>query len=216
MIKLYRMEAKAGGVGEVVLYGTIGASWWGDGITAAQFKKDLNALGNVSKINLRISSDGGVITEAQAMYALLNEHPATIDVHIDGIAASAASFIAMVGKKIYIADGGFVMIHNAQGGGQGDAAYFEKFAARLRVANEMIQKKYADRTGQSIAKIADWMDKSTWFTAVEAVKFGFATDLVPNVGAVAFNNSALLSSYAGTPELLRPNRNKFLALKGKK
>jgi ATP-dependent protease ClpP protease subunit len=105
-----------GVIGEIYLY-----DWFGDGVTAKQFADDLKALGNVKTIDLRINSEGGSVFDGKAMYSLLNEHKAKIIVHIDGLAASAASFVAMAGDEIEIAEGGFVMIHNAYMVAMGDA-----------------------------------------------------------------------------------------------
>src|SRR5688500_9703008 len=86
----YRMVNKANDRGEIWLYGIIGMDWFGDGVTAKQFADDLKKLGKVQTIDLRINSDGGVVTDARAMYNLLVEHEAKVITHIDGIAASAA------------------------------------------------------------------------------------------------------------------------------
>src|SRR5262245_65110073 len=75
----------------------------------------------VKTLDLHINSDGCVIDDARAIYNLLVAHPATVITHIDGIAASAASFVAMAGKTIHMAEGGFFMIHNARGGVTGTA-----------------------------------------------------------------------------------------------
>lgn len=87
----YHMLPNASGSGEVWLYGPIGSSWTGDGISANQFRKDLKALGAVRTIDLRINSEGGDVFDGKAMYVLLQEHQAEIVVHVDGLAASAAS-----------------------------------------------------------------------------------------------------------------------------
>src|SRR4051812_48224201 len=100
----YRMVNKGNSAGEIYLYGIIGVSkdnFFGiDGISAKDFADDLKSLGDVKTIDLRINSDGGVVDDARAIYNLLVSHSATINVHIDGIAASAASFVAMTGKTI--------------------------------------------------------------------------------------------------------------------
>lgn len=208
MLHTYRMENKGANSGEITLYGNIGTSFWdSDGVSAAMFKKDLRALGAVKNIDLRLNSDGGVITEAQAMYNLLVEHPASVHVHIDGIAASAASFLAMAGDKITIAEGGFVMIHNARGGVMGQAEDFEAAAQILRAMNATIRKKYADRTGQPLDQIRKWMDAETWFDGAQAVEYGFATDMSENMKMVACCSSSLLTGYCNVPQSVRRNRN---------
>ncbi len=211
MLHTYRMENRGASTGEITLYGNIGSSFWdAEGVSAAQFRKDLRALGAVKNIDLRLNSDGGVITEAQAMYNLLVEHPATVHVHIDGIAASAASFLAMAGDKITIAEGGFVMIHNARGGVMGQAEDFEAAAQILRTMNATIRKKYADRTGQSLDQIRKWMDAETWFDGPQAVEHGFATDIVENMKMVACCSSGLMTGYCNAPQAVRRNRSKAI------
>src|SRR6185369_13034984 len=88
----YRMLAKGKDNAEIYLYGVIGGDWFGEGVTAKQFADDLKKLGNVKTIDLRINSEGGSVFDGKAMYSLLNEHPAKVVTHIDGLAASAASF----------------------------------------------------------------------------------------------------------------------------
>ena len=181
----YRMLNKGVDRGEIWLYGTIGSDWYGEGVTAKQFADDLRKLGAVKTIDVRINSDGGLVTDAQAIYSLLVEHKAEIAVHIDGIAASAASFVAMAGKTIAIAEGGFVMIHNARMGAYGEAADMERAAAILRTVNETIIAKYVARTGAAAADIKKWMDAETWFTGPEAVAAGFADTIVENLKVAA-------------------------------
>jgi ATP-dependent protease ClpP protease subunit len=98
---------------ELILYGDISSySWWGDKITPKQFNDDLNALGDVSEIVVRINSGGGDVFAANAIYTRLKDHAAKITVKIDGWAASAATIIAMAGDSIQIPASGVFMIHD--------------------------------------------------------------------------------------------------------
>lgn len=203
----YRMVNRAGR-GEVYLYGPIGLSWFGDGVTAKQFAKDLKDLGNVSEIDLRINSDGGSVPEAEAIYTHLVEHKARVTAHIDGIAASAASFIAMAGETILIADSGFVMIHEARMMEYGTADDFRRFADLLDRTTDKIVKKYADRTKNSEAKIRDWMKAETWFVGDEAVKNGFADKVVENLKVAA--SLSRPEVFKNLPAALRPNRSQAM------
>lgn len=180
----YRMTAR-GGRGEIWLYGVIGQDFWGEGITAKQFVADLKKLGGVSAIDLRINSEGGSVVDAEAIYTHLVEHKAPVTAHIDGIAASAASFIAMAGDEIVIAESGFVMIHEARMGDFGTAEEKRRLADLLDRTNEKIVAKYAARTRNSEAKLRDWMKAETWFLGDEAVKAGFADRLVENLRVAA-------------------------------
>lgn len=180
----YRMTNRAGR-GEVYLYGPIGMSWFGDGVTAKQFAKDLKDLGGVSAIDLRINSEGGSVPEAEAIYTHLIEHKAKVTAHIDGMAASAASFIAMAGDEILISDSGFVMIHDARMLDYGTADDFRRAADLLDRTTDKIVKKYAMRTKNDEKKIRDWMKDETWFIGEEAVKNGFADKVVENLKVAA-------------------------------
>jgi ATP-dependent Clp protease protease subunit len=206
----YRMAKSGGDRGEIFLYGLIGISsdnFFGiDGITAKDFAEDLRALGQVKSIDLRINSDGGVIDDARAIYNLLVSHPATIATHIDGIAASAASFVAMAGRTVEMAEGGFLMIHNARGGMYGTADDFAKAVDVFRSYDEQIRKTYAARTGRSDAELKGWMDEETWFTAEEAKANGFVDTIVENMKAAAVAPSRLAATYRHRPNELLPRR----------
>jgi len=200
----YRMLNKSNDRGEIWLYGSIGADWFGDGVTAKQFADDLKKLGTVNAIDLRINSDGGVVTDARAMYNLLVEHKAKVNVHIDGIAASAASFLAMAGDTIEIAEGGFVMVHNARGVTIGDAGDHERMGGVLRQVNQTIIDTYVARTKRDAKQVKKWMDAETWFTGKEAVANGFADKIVENMKVAA--SLAHPEMFRNLPAALRPNR----------
>jgi ATP-dependent Clp protease protease subunit len=180
----YRMVAK-GEDAEIYLYGDIGDSWFGDGITATKFAEDLKALGKVANITVRINSYGGDVFQGLTMYRLLVDHPAKIDVHIDGIAASIASVIAMAGDAVHIAEAGFLMIHNAWGIAAGDATEMRRMADLLEQSSSSIRDVYAGRTGNTDAAIKAWMDAETWFDSQAAVDNNFATDVVENLKVAA-------------------------------
>jgi ATP-dependent Clp protease protease subunit len=181
----YRVVNRGSDRAEIYLYGIIGADWFGDGVTAKTFADDLKELGNVKTIDLRINSEGGSVFDGKAMYSLLVEHKAKIITHIDGLAASAASFIAMAGDEIEIAEGGFVMIHNAWMFAMGDARELRRTADLLDTVNGTILDVYVARTKGDKKEIAKMMDDETWMTAAEAVKNGFADKMVENLKVAA-------------------------------
>jgi ATP-dependent Clp protease protease subunit len=199
----YKMTNRAGR-GEIYLYGAIGMSWFGDGVTAKQFAKDLKELGNVSAIDLRINSEGGSVPEAEAIYTHLVEHKAKVTAHIDGMAASAASFIAMAGEEILISESGFVMIHDARMMTYGTAEDFKRAADLLDRTTDKIVGKYAKRTKNEESKIRKWMKDETWFIGEEAVKNGFADKVVENLKVAA--SIADPTMYKNLPAALRPGR----------
>lgn len=199
----YRISAK-GDAAEIYLYGDVGDSWFG-GISAKQFADDLKAIGSVKKLDLRINSYGGDVFEGLAMYRLLVENSAKITVHIDGIAASIASVIAMAGDEIRIAEAGQMMIHNAWGVAIGDAETMRTTAGLLDTTSTAICDVYVSRTGRAAADIQAMMDAETWLTADEAVEFGFANSVSENLRIAAkfdpakykFKNAP--KNLAGTP-----------------
>lgn len=171
---------------EILIYEEIGESFWGGtGISAKQFTEDLAALGNVKVLNVRINSPGGDVFEGAAIKTQLEQHPATKNVFIDGLAASAASYIAMAGNRIEISQNALFMIHNASGGVLGNAKDMRQMADLLEKIDITIAEMYQRRTEQPLADIQAWMDVETWFTADEAVKNGFADALMEEAAAVA-------------------------------
>lgn len=208
----YEFRNKTANSAEITLYGPIGEDFFGEGISAKRFTQELKGLGNVRNIDLHIDSPGGSVTDARVIYTRLVEHSAKITVKIDGYAASAASFIAMAGDDIQIAEGGFFMIHNARGISIGDAAEMEKTAALLRAVTDTIAQTYVARTAKSKKKIKDWMDAETWFNGSEAVSEGFADSLMANKQMVA---CSWPDQFRNLPKGLRPRAAKIATLKSR-
>lgn len=167
-----------GSRGEIWLYDQVGQSFWGDGVTAKSFQKDLAALGKVTNIDLRINSPGGDVFEGFAIYNQLAQHPANIDVYVDGVAASISSVIAMCGNKIHMAKNSMMMIHNPQGVAIGDEREMDRVKALLKQVKSNLTSTYTARTGNKAEKVENWMDEETWFTADAAVENGFADTVI--------------------------------------
>jgi ATP-dependent Clp protease protease subunit len=173
---------------DVFLYDEIGPSAYGL-LGADIIAKEIKTAKN-EPIRLRINSPGGSVFEATAMLSLLKEHKPGVDVIVDGIAASAASFLAMVGKTITMAEGSMMMIHRAIGFTIGNAAEHAKSIELLGKVDGQITSIYANRTGRSEADIGEMLDAETWMTSHEALAAGFATHItgpsgVKNVGIKA-------------------------------
>ena len=152
---------------KMLLYGEIG---WE--VRAAEFVPALDAVTD-SHIDLHISSPGGDVFEALAIMNALKEHPATKTVYIDGLAASAASFIAVgIGGEVIMRPGAEMMIHNAQGGAWGDMNDMHAIIERLESASATIADIYAAKTGTDAATWRAAMDAETWFSADEALAAG--------------------------------------------
>ena len=166
-------------------------------------------MGNVKSIDVRIDSPGGSVTDASTMYALLMDHSATINMRIDGLAASAASYLAMAGDNISINEAGFMMIHAARAYGSGTATDFRKIADTLDMVTDTISNVYVARTSQNKKTIDDWMRAETWFTGREAKENGFADTLIENKTAGQKNRATAraklyVEAFGALPEALRP------------
>lgn len=195
----------------IYIYADIGESWWGDGVTAKTIADELKALGAVDSIDVHINSYGGDVFDGLAIYRQLVEHKATITTHIDGIAASAASVIAMAGSTIKISEGGFLMIHDAWTIAVGNAKELRDTAERIDVTSGELAKLYAARSGKkSEQEVRDLMLAETWFTAQEAVDAGLADEVMQNLRAAARAVPGFVTyvrAYEGLAEDQRPFRN---------
>ncbi|EEG10293.1 head maturation protease, ClpP-related [Pseudogulbenkiania ferrooxidans] len=191
----YRVANSAGEEATVYLYDAIGG-WWG--ITAADFVKDLAAI-TAPTIRLHINSPGGDVFDARAMATAIRNHPSKVVAQIDGLAASAATYVALSADEVEIADGGFFMIHRAWTLAMGNAGELRDTANLLDKIDASISADYQRKTGESAEQIDAWMGAETWFTAQEALDHGF----VDRIGASAnVENHWNLSAYAKAPKAL--------------
>ncbi len=181
---------------EMFIYDTIGPDWAGL-ISAKGVIDQLKAMGDVAAIDVRINSQGGSVFEGLGIYNALKNHPAKVTVHIDGIALSAASFIAMAGDTINIAENGMMMIHAPYAEMRGSARDLRKQAKLLDQLTAQMVGIYAARTGLTDTEITSLVNKETWFQASEAKAKGFATNITPNK---AISASADLSQFKNVPD----------------
>ncbi len=180
----YRFKAKANKSAEIQIYEDVGAGWFG-GVTAKQISDDIKAAGAVEQLDVRIASYGGDVSDGMAIYRMLVEHKARVTAHIDGVAASVASVIAMAGDEIVIAESGSMMIHEGWTIAMGHADDMRAAADHLERSSVLIAGIYADRSKQPLQKVKDWMKATTWFYGQEAVDNGFATGVAQNMKAAA-------------------------------
>lgn len=157
---------------EITIYDLIG---W-DGVTAAQFIKELNAV-RASHITLRVSSDGGVVSDGLAIYSALLRHPAKIHAYVDGMAASAASFVVMAGDIVTMSPKSRMMIHDAVMVAGGPADFLRQQANILDKESDNIAAIYADKAGGTVEEWRDRMKAETWFSDREAVEAGLADNI---------------------------------------
>ena len=151
-------------------------TWFGDEITPKQFKTEL--FSESGDITVWINSPGGDVFAASQIYNLLMDYPGKVTVKIDGIAASAASVIAMAGSEVLMSPVSMMMIHNPVTIAYGDAEEMEKAIAMLSEVKESIINAYELKTGLSRAKISHLMDAESWFNAKKAVELGFADQIM--------------------------------------
>ena len=151
-------------------------TWWGDEITPQMFRSELNAA--EGDIDLWINSPGGDCYAAAQIYNMLMEYKGNVNVKIDGIAASAASVVAMAGATVEISPVGTIMIHNPMTVSIGDTHEMERTITFLAEIKESIINAYEIKTGLSRAKISRLMDAETWMNAKKAVELGFADSVL--------------------------------------
>lgn len=214
-----RMSAEDSDTAEIMLYGQIvedGPKWWKwseEDKSAAEFDKAIKEVREkgAKKLLLRINSPGGVCTESVAMRAILGSAGFDeINIRIEGMCASAATDIATLpGAHVAICEGGEYMIHNPWCYALGNANELEHTIERLRNIEATSRGFYAKKSGQSEEQIKEWMDAETWFTAEQAVEYGFADELLEaEVGgespaaacASAREMAAMLSLYKSVPQ----------------
>lgn len=159
------------------LYGTIAEeSWFDDDVTPQIFKDELNA--GSGDITVWINSPGGDCVAAAQIYNMLTQYKGNVTVKIDGIAASAASVIAMAGNMVLMSPVSMMMIHNPATVAFGDHAEMQKAIDMLAEVKESIINAYVIKTGLSRSKLSHLMDAETWMDANKAVELGFADDIV--------------------------------------
>jgi ATP-dependent protease ClpP protease subunit len=155
----------------------IGENWDGTGVTPNRISAALRNIGG-RPVTVQINSPGGNFFDGLAIYNMLRAHPEAVTVQILGVAASAASIIAMAGDTIQVAKAGIVMVHNTQWFAMGDRHAFVDRAETMAVFDDALAGLYVDRTGRPRAEIERMMDAETYLSGESAVQDGFADDLL--------------------------------------
>jgi len=177
----FKNSADDEAVGELLLYGNLAnRTWWDDEITPKNFNKDLDNLGSKDELHIRINSYGGDVFAGHAIYNSIKnykrKHGALVKIFIDGIAASAASVVAMAGDKIIMPSNSMMMIHDPMIG----VCKYLNIADMTQYINELEKVKvsivntYHEKTGLDKEKIAEAMKNTTWMNADEAIEAGYA------------------------------------------
>ena len=175
------------------LYGTIAEeSWFDDDVTPQMFRDELFA-GN-GPVTIWVNSPGGDCIAASQIYSMLMDYKGNVTVKIDGIAASAASVIAMAGTKVLMAPTALMMIHNPATAAFGDHVDMQKAIEMLDEVNESIINAYEIKTGLSHAQLSHMMDETTWMNAKKAIELGFADDLLTDEKLTASSEAYAFSA----------------------
>lgn len=162
---------------ELIFNGPISSeTWWGDEITPAMFRDELAKVSG--NLTVWLNSPGGDCFSASQIYTMLRNHKGKVTVKIDGIAASAASVVAMAGDETLITPTGMMMIHNPMTFASGNKSDMEKAIAALEEVKESIINAYARKTGLPRNKISEFMDDETWMNAEKALQLGFADGIL--------------------------------------
>lgn len=193
----YKITAAAKASAELDIMAEIG----GFGIRAADFIRDLRALGDVQRLTLNINSPGGEVFDGLAIYNALKRHPARITVRIDGIAASIASAVAMAGDKVLMPDNAMLMIHDPAGIVVGTAEDMRELAGVLDKTRASLVSIYKGKTGLPEEELEAMMAAETWLTAAEAKAKGFC-DRVLEPMRLAADARTLTARYRHVPAAL--------------
>lgn len=204
MKKFWSFIKNSDAVGELQLYGEIASeSWWGDEVTPKDFKNDLDKLGDISTLNVYINSPGGDVFAGQAIHSMLKRHKATVNVYIDGLAASIASVIAMAGDKVIMPKNAMMMIHNPWTFAVGNAEDFRKMADDLDKINESIKAAYLGKAKDlEEEKLTELMDAETWLTADDAISYGLIDEIEESKSVAACVDSKYIKAYKNIPQEL--------------
>lgn len=172
------IRAIEGGDNVITMFEVIGEDWWtGGGVTAKKVAAQLRAIGNRA-VEVQINSPGGDMFEGLAIYNVLREHPQAITVKVMGMAASAASIIAMAGDTVEIGAASFLMIHKCWVVAQGNEDDMREVADFLAPFDRAMSEVYAQRSGKTAAECLAWMKAETYMSGADAIDRGFADSLL--------------------------------------
>lgn len=192
------------GTPELEFYGIISEfSWFEDDITPQMFKQDLYDLGKGGDITVRMNSAGGDVIAASVIKSIIQDYPGKVTVKIDGLAASAATVVAMAGDLVQMQESAYFMIHDPWTVAIGNVNDLRQAVDMLKAIKDGIVNSYETKTGLSTDKVSKMMSDETWMSAREAQTLGFVDEIITAGGKMpALQNSAvmnLLKNYVNTP-----------------
>jgi ATP-dependent Clp protease protease subunit len=184
--KSFQIRNKSATSAEIILYGSIGASFWDDSVSAKDFSTELSNLPKtVNQIDVRINSPGGDVFDGVTIYNRLKQHSANITVYIDGLAASIASIIALAGNEVIMGEGALYMIHLPWTFAMGDRNDFENTINRLLDVEEQLLSIYSKKTGLDRIELKKMLEDETWLDADQAIEMGFVDEKVEETEPIA-------------------------------
>lgn len=180
------------------------AARWDDEVGAKQFREDLDKHKAAKRFNVRINSGGGSAFGGIAIHSMLKAHPAEKIVTVEGLAASAASLIAMAGTKVRMATGAMLMVHNPSSIAWGESAELRKTADVLDKLRDSLVAIYRAKTGKTAEELKGLLDAETWMTAQEAVEAGFADEVLDESVVAEARSGQVFLNAVGYPADLAP------------
>ncbi|MEK5173228.1 head maturation protease, ClpP-related [Heyndrickxia sp. FSL W8-0496] len=212
--KFFQMKASADNkTADIFIYGEITKYAWEEygEVSSITFKNELDSLGDgIETINLYINSPGGSVFEAMAIIAMLQRHPADIISHIDGVAASCASVLPMISKRIIMPANALMMIHHAMTGAYGNAKQLRKEADDVERISKAMCQHYLDRAGDKMSeeKLYEMLEEDTWLTAEQCLELGLCDEVIEANQAVAYAfDEKWAKQYRNVPKQLIPGQN---------
>lgn len=201
--KPFEIRNKADSKVEIILYGDIGFSWYGDGITAKMVSDEITAkiTDSIKSIDVRINSRGGDVFDGITIYNRLKQLKQKKTIYVDGLAASIASIIMMAGDEIILGTGSQIMIHKPLTMAFGNSFDFENAINRLDDVEEQLVTIYARKTGKSRQELRDLMAKETWMDSAMAIAENFADKEAESEFKIAASALQDVPWFRRTPQL---------------
>ena len=194
--KFYSLEKASDTEANLYIYGDIVNYRWDDeDVNANSLKNELEALGDLSCINVHINSYGGDTFQGLAIYNILKHHSAKVNIYVDGIAASSASIIAMAGDKVYMPRTALMMIHNCWTCVIGNADELRKTAEDMDKIAEAYKSAYMAKVNITKEKLEELLTNETYLTADECIEMGFADEIIEDekMAVNSFANKSILN-----------------------
>lgn len=211
--KFYSFENKTDTSADLYIYGDITSYEWDESdVSAWGFKKELEELGEISELNVHINSYGGETFQGLAIYNLLKQHKAQINVYVDGIAASSASIIAMAGDKIYMPKTSLMMIHNCWKWAVGNSKELRKTADDMDKVAIAYKEAYLSKINITEDELDKLLDEETYLTADECIEMGFADEIVELKTNSSINQNANMCLYKLVNKLKQKEKEKTIII----